>query len=507
MTNKSFAFPKTGLVVERAVLLAIDDNSLPLRKNLCYYLSKPRVRPEPVLVPNRGDPKAPDNVAAHFYGAVLQDEGRFRMWYYAVHTDEYTGPQLGRLKEGPTCYAESEDGIHWVKPKLGQFSFGGSTANNAVALPDSRTEGVHLIKDEDDPDPERRYKLIFNYWDDEMRTFSIRTATSPDGLHFTAGPTQPFAGFIEQASFYKHDGLFYVNGQMRGHSEGGNALGRQAFAVVSPDFDHWLPEQGESFLMPEPENPNDRGNHKPYDQAHIGVGAASFGNVLVGLYCMWHNKPFPTPTDWFGKGTTSGDFGLLVSNDGLHFREPVKGHVFLHRSDSQPTAVCNSTYEVILAQGNGILNVGDETRIYHGRWANTEDTEDYYAEIALATLPRDRWGALGLFPDQTEGSVWTAPVTVPEAGFGLALNADGADGFRVEIADQHFAPLSEYSGANSGTTTISEGLACPVTWPRGNPAAIGGRTVRFRVHVRKTGEPEPRLYALYLQPDQASFNR
>ena len=67
------------------ILLAIDDVSLPLRKNTCLYLSKPTVRQEPVLLPRPTDSDAPDNLAAHFYGTVLYDEGKFRMWYYASH--------------------------------------------------------------------------------------------------------------------------------------------------------------------------------------------------------------------------------------------------------------------------------------------------------------------------------------------------------------------------------------------------------------------------------------
>jgi len=46
-------------------LLAIDNESLPLRRNLCLYLSKPQVRAGPVLAPERGNPDAPDNAAAH----------------------------------------------------------------------------------------------------------------------------------------------------------------------------------------------------------------------------------------------------------------------------------------------------------------------------------------------------------------------------------------------------------------------------------------------------------
>ena len=106
-----FFFPNTGIAVSQGTLLAIDDVSLPLRKNLCYYISKPNVRPEPVLTPEK-DRDAPDGCATHFYGGVVHEaaQGKYRMWYYAVHYGQGRDPQLGNLVEGPTCYAESEDG-------------------------------------------------------------------------------------------------------------------------------------------------------------------------------------------------------------------------------------------------------------------------------------------------------------------------------------------------------------------------------------------------------------
>ena len=48
------------------LLLAIDDHSLPWKKSLCYYLSKPEARAAPVLTPSREDPSAPDHIASHF---------------------------------------------------------------------------------------------------------------------------------------------------------------------------------------------------------------------------------------------------------------------------------------------------------------------------------------------------------------------------------------------------------------------------------------------------------
>lgn len=158
MNKTTFVFPTLGTRTDgRSVLLAIDDHSLPLRNNLCYYLSKPAVRSEPVLTPSFENSDAPDHSHAHFYGTVLQEGGKFRMWYYGQGRAE----NEGELTEGPICYAESEDGLRWVKPNLGQFEFRERLDHNAIALPDPGTEGVQIIVDPDDPDPRRRYKMTY----------------------------------------------------------------------------------------------------------------------------------------------------------------------------------------------------------------------------------------------------------------------------------------------------------------------------------------------------------
>ena len=491
-----FRFPASGVRVEdQAVLLAIDDVSLPWKKNLCTYLSKPKVHPEPVLTPSGHNRDAPDYLGTHFYGTVLLDEGKYRMWYYSCGM----GDDPGELTQGPICYAESDDGIHWVKPSMGQLEWRGTRDNNALALPDYPQEGVFVILDEEDPDPQRRYKLAYNA--KPTGVWTIRTATSPDGIHWKVAPGQPIDAFVEHSGFYKYDGMYFINAQARARSEGGHPRGRQGHVWVSPDFDHWVQEMAESFMLPEPLDPEERGSRKPYDQVHLGTAAFSYGNALVGLYCNWRNS------ESFGQ--ISGDLGLVVSNDGIHFREPVKELVYLSTEDSPVTPMPGKSYPTILVQANGFLNVGDETRIYHGRWRNApyhhpnhpeaQSAIDYYAEVALATLPRDRWGALGLFPDATQGTVWSGPVTLPEGGCQVFLNATGAEGTTVEISDQRFSLLETFSGARSGIVQAKEGLECPVTWPSGSLAALGGETVRFRVHLNAVNGATPRLYGVYLR--------
>jgi dienelactone hydrolase len=500
--QKGFVFPTTGVSVDgQVVFLSIDDVSLPLKRNLRCTLAHPTVRPEPVLTPSRDNPNAPDFLATHFYGTVLFDRDKFRMWYYACHKGvnpdwpEALQAQAAKWKHdvipGPLCYAESTDGIHWTKPNLGQLLFKGSRDNNAFDLPSALTGDACVIKDEEDPDPARRYKLAFWSQFDPYNFPTMRIATSPDGIHWTTAPKPPIDSFLEHASFYHFNHYFFANSQTMQPREDGEKPPRVGTAWISPDFDHWMSESAQSFALPY--SPN-----LERDEVHLGVGASSFGNVLVGLYCIWHNNPD------FGK--ISGDFGLVVSNDGLHFREPEKGFVWLKSTDSKPTPLPGRDLPTVLCQANGILNVADETRIYHGRWRNSDygkpglNPDEYWGEVALATLPRDRWGALELLPGKEEGSVWSAPVTLPKGGADVFVNGEGLGGLTVEVADERFNPIPTRSAANAGKIPCPAGFDCAVTWPVVDQSELAGQTVRFKIGFKKTPESEPKLYALYLRP-------
>lgn len=508
-TAKDFYFPSTGVGVDgQAILLGIDEYLLPLRDRLGTYLSTPRYRDEPVLRPRLDDPQVPDQVAAHFYGAVAHRKGKYQMWYYAAGLKEpgdTLRPDPKNIHGGPIAYAESDDGINWVRPALGQVEIRGSSANNAIALPDDQIGGVHVMIDEDDPDPARRYKMVYN--PNNGTTWVIRTATSSDGITWVAADDFGIDQFLETAGVYKFNDLFVVHGQRLSFSDGGHRSGRQGRAILSTDFDHWLPGDVQAFSLPEPVEPKLRGPHEPYDQVHLGVGAATFDNVVIGLYGIWHNAPGDEDSQkqhgWFGYGKISCDLGLVISNDGLHFREPVKGHPFMSRFDTPVTPIAGKDFPTVLTQsGNGILNVGDETLIYYGRWRNSAYGEGYYGETALATLPRDRWGALGLYPSASqgdEGSVWSAPIQLPEKGFELVLNADHTDHLSVEISDTRFGLLDAFSGNQSGRSSATEGLDCRVKWADADLDSLAGQTVRFKINFRKGDGIDPRLFAVYLR--------
>ena len=80
--------------------------------------------------------------------------------------------------------------------------------------------------------------MLYNTHDGQ--TWVFRTAMSPDGIHWQAGDDFATDRFLEMSSFYKHNGLYVANGQGLTRGEGGSDQGRQGYARVSTDFDHWL---------------------------------------------------------------------------------------------------------------------------------------------------------------------------------------------------------------------------------------------------------------------------
>ncbi|MBT4499029.1 MAG: hypothetical protein HOC74_14975, partial [Gemmatimonadetes bacterium] len=110
---------------------------------------------------------------------VRDDEaGLFRMWYTA-YWDQSLEP---RKYTYGIAYAESENGIDWRLPRIGQHEFKGTKDNNIVLLGPTggRAEAQYLL---DLPAEHRRgYKYLLLYLTDDPK--SARLIGSQDGIHW-----------------------------------------------------------------------------------------------------------------------------------------------------------------------------------------------------------------------------------------------------------------------------------------------------------------------------------
>jgi len=119
------------------------------------------------------------------YTTLFEDEGRYRLYYECYYYPEVEEPHSD-LK-AMLAYAESTDGVNWVKPAIGTVSIDGSSENNLVFGRElSRGRGAHgatVFKDPSAP-PAERYKMVHMGREDGKAC--VFGAVSADGLTWTS---------------------------------------------------------------------------------------------------------------------------------------------------------------------------------------------------------------------------------------------------------------------------------------------------------------------------------
>ncbi len=518
------------------VLLPLDDVSIPWRENLKVTLVPPkRYAGNPIM--KAGPVNGPDGYGAMLYGTVIKEQGKYRMWYLACpRTDERIPGELEAMPfYRPVAYAESVDGIHWTRPNLGLVDFRGSKANNLVLIEPSTEpyarahDFVAVILDEADPDPARRYKMAYIH-DAHPEGPSTATAVSADGIRWKLVNTTSFTkGHFENTSLIRFHGMYYAAGQDHppydGSLDDGSSAGRVMKVFFSPDFRHWSSARALAFY---------RGDYRPAaihagQEMHMGAGLWNRGNVIIGLNGRWHGDSMKTPPNPTAKLTVDLlkglkiDLGLLVSNDGIHYREPVRNFVAVAgggegKWDSEG-----------VLQANAFANTATETYIWYSHWNTSNPSrlpslpDPLPADLALKapavgllTIARDRFSYFSKlravseerrpeYNTELESSCLTRSLTlsVPSR---LFLNLDDLKhdvnqkaakdiAMQVALVDDAEKPLAGY------TAEIKEtGLKVSIPW-EGGSATLPVKTP-FRVKITwPIGMNEAKVYAIYVEHD------
>jgi len=499
-----------GLAGER-VLFGFDDHSIPWQHNLKLVPVAATKHPQnPVL--RRGPKGSADESHAILYGSVFKDGDTFRMWYLGMHeiaTEPGRPPDSWR----PMCYAESKDGIAWTKPNLGLVELNGNKDNNICLIqgePHSLTridDFLSILYEPEDSNPSRRYKCAYiahvPYHEIRGGLSSIGKretapcvticATSPDGLTWQVvgdRPANASGERFEVAGLYRFGNFYYSTGQLlppwTWRADGRDA-GRIMLAYRSPDFVTWSQAKALSFARPgQLMNPPVAGQ-----QTHMGAGLWNRGNVLVGLYGMWQDGPTDRPAGVDRLWGTHIDLGLVVSNDGVHFREPVTDFKVI------PRGAKGEWDSVALLQGHAFVNSGDRTMIWYSHWDTGGPTETM--EIGLATLRRDGFGYLSSKETGEGGHSITSTIDASNRIQQLRINAEGVTAtspLTLELLDDSDRPIKGFSGVDSAKVTVA-GTQQEVIWPKTKGSKLPiGRPFAIKATFPRIGDVQ--VYALYL---------
>ncbi len=397
--------------------LLVDDHEIVSYVNLERVLNRPRKHPEPVIRVEHPW----EGYRAQAWGSVLREpNGLIRCWYFGFPARQEDQPDAGGY-----CYAESRDGIHFEKPELGIAEFRGSKKNNLwyPMSPDGKNlterelarqrrglpaydengdpigvvnnmDGLTVVRDDDDPDPARRYKLVANMqdhamWADFYReqypdisaediarardvVFGQYLDTSPDGIHWERKPRRMVParyGDYMMVTRDERNRRWWLN------ERGRTLTGRNVALRTGTDFTDW--SQPELVF----DNQEESGFGRQF-QWHGGMTPFNYGNQNLGLLEKWSNAGF-------------GDTCELISQrEGRQWERVAPGKPF---RDIGPEGSFDRF--LIYPTHNAPIRIGDELYLYYTGAAAMSDgsTEDCPGEpmaIGVATIRLDRFAGL-----------------------------------------------------------------------------------------------------------------
>jgi hypothetical protein len=287
---------------------------------------------------------------------------------------------------------------------------------------------------------------------------------------------------FEMGGLYRFEGLYYVAGQELWPDislPDGRPIRRTMVTHWSGDFIQWSNDKSYSF-----QRNGYRSVRESLEEAHEPAGVWNRGNVLVGLYGLFHGATITSERRM--------DLGLLVSNDGIHFREPISDRVII------PAGKDGEWDQRGLLHGQGYENVGDKTYIYYGSWDISGGGGR--GSIGLVTMRRDGIGYLSTY-QPGEGQFTTAPILNSRKGASLYLNVDGLNAessMSIELIDRLGKPIPGFSGSDAAQVKTS-GLRVKVSW--GHKEALDFINAQYRIRARFSGPAAAgvKFYAAYIE--------
>lgn len=404
--------------------------------------------------------------------SVIYDEEErvFKAWYMAG----FYAPGEAHVQ----CLALSEDGIHWIRPELGQHEALGSKCNNIV-IPASYHEGQDhfetVLKDPVALDPARRYKAIgWSSYDWDGPLSGIYTATSPDGLAWRHTPEPVFRhrprpgtadlGPVGDAQAMMVDTL---KGRYGAFLRGGASR----LLSWSEDFVHWTPPK--SFLT------------ALHDEEGLYNNTGFvYGDQYLGILTHFDKGPL----------TQTQTLRLLSSRDGESWA----------RIPGEPLVPLGQIGEwdrfQLLLTGAPPIRVGDRLFIYYRGTARRHNKvpAEYDPRIAPDQDPRGM--AIGLATLRVDGFASVSAsyeggrlTTCLWRGTGdeLVLNLKADYGqVLVECLDEENRVIPGY-GREDCVPLQVDAVAAPVRWQaQANLASLRERPFKLRFHLHNA-----RLYS------------
>lgn len=489
LVNKPAVIPvNTGRQLFVDSFLIAETNLVPVYQTPDFYAGNPVLEPTaPWENTIEGAP-----YAAPFSDGIWYDDkdGKFKMWYLAgagsIHKQD--------KQTFYTCYAESEDGIHWVKPML-------DLVKGTCIVDSANRDAATIWLDRQESDPARRYKMFNVERRPTDRRWQFILKYSPDGIHWSEGVAQ-------SGDLYDRSSVFYnpfrdvwclsmrygtkVSSRSRSYLE---AKDPETAVSMAHRVRKGVPDKNVVFWF----TPDDKEPHHPkFPEVNPGIynfDCIPYESIMLGQYAVWQGP----------ENNVCGELGIQKRNeiclgysrDGFHFSRP--SHVPFMANDTTDGAWNWGNMQSV---GGVPLIVGDSLYFYcSGRRLN-DIMWDSYTSTGLARLRRD--GFVSMQAGKEEGTLKTEPVVFD--GKYLFVNAD-VKGKRsqllVEVLDADGNPVEGFAKEDCIGLKKTDSTKSMIVWKNNRDlATLAGKTVRLKFYLR-----DGDLYSFWISPWETGESR
>ncbi len=400
-----------------------------------------------------------------FYGSVIRrpTDGKWQLWYKQYNPNG-RGPALG--------YAESIDGVKWIRPQLPLIKF---EEKNTNIVFDRAPAGTAVIYDARDERPGWRYKMVHGCKPLER----VCAQHSPDGIHWLEVGDNPILGVTSGGPI----GLFRANNGRYVLCIRPTKMDRRIARSVSWDFVNWT----------EPRVVMDQDPLGPMQMQYYGMDGFAYGAYEMGL--LWTYYTVVSDMDFYkNQGWLVPELTYSRSGWAWHRVAPGETWIALGEKGTWDGGQIHPASEPVFLE--------DEVRFYYSaakvpHEISTRGTPEPQWGISYCSCKPDRF--VSLATSKTEGRLLTRPIWTGAPTF--FANADIAkNGYlRLEITDLAGKTIPGFSLAEcepiSGDSTRHA-----IRWRAGaNVDNVVNKDIRLRVLAR-----DAKLYSVFAASEAES---
>ena len=398
------------------------------------------------------------------YVTIIHEGGRYRAYYRGVPTAGKDGND-----SEVTCYAESDDGIHWEKPNLGIHEIEGSKNNNVILA--NAAPITHNFSPFFDQNPEakpsEKYKALGGTQKSGLVAF-----VSADGKHWEKIQEEPV---FTQGVFDSQNVVFWSESEQqyvcyfRSWTGKGYKGFRSVSRTTSRDFIHWSDPVPMGFgntpyehLYTQQTSPYFRAPH-----IYLAIGARFMPNRKV-ISDQEAEKLGVDP-----KYYNDCSDAILMSSRGGNEYDRQFMESFIRPGIGLQNWVSRSNYPAL----NVVQTGEEEMSIYVN-----QDYAQPSAHLRRYSMRLDGFASLSAGYDG--GEMLTKPFTFDGKTLELNYSTSSAGEIKIEILDEYGNKIPGFSKEEC-QAVIGNEISRTVYWNNSNDVSeLSGKPVRMRVYLK-----------------------